>query len=278
MKKSILITGCSSGIGKAAAIALRDKGYQVFATARTEKDCAILNKENLIAVILDVASQNSIHQAYQEVVKHTEGNLYGLINNAGYCQTGAIEDLSNAAIQQQFAVNLFGPIELIRLIVPLMRKQGQGRIINISSISGLISYPYAGAYCATKYALEAITDALRIELADTNIRVSLIEPGPVATNFVNKLISSQENIDWKDSTHRKLYEQDKLLLPKLNRPGEVDPANIVKSIINALESKNPKIRYINFSVYKDVLHKRLLPERWFDAFMVRDLQRSIQQK
>ncbi|MGH8555590.1 MAG: SDR family NAD(P)-dependent oxidoreductase, partial [Gammaproteobacteria bacterium] len=181
--KWILITGASSGIGLCAARELRARGYRVIATARKLDDVDSLGAQGFNAVRLDLSDSASIRAAVAAVVEQTEGHLYALFNNAGFGQIGPLEDLSRAALRAQFEVNLFGIHEITALILPLMRAQGYGRIIQTSSLLGLIALRYRGAYNASKYALEAWSDTLRLELSGTGIHVVLIEPGPITSRF-----------------------------------------------------------------------------------------------
>ena len=182
-QKSILITGCSSGIGLAVAEGLNRSGYRVFATVRRREDIEKLTQKGLESLHLDLDDSFSIQSALHEVLHRTGGTLYALFSNGGYGQPGAVEDLSREAIRVQFETNLFGTMELITRVIPVMRKQGYGRIIQCSSILGFVALPYRGAYIASKYALEGLTDTLRLELSNTPICVSLIEPGPISTRY-----------------------------------------------------------------------------------------------
>ncbi|HSW71066.1 MAG TPA: SDR family NAD(P)-dependent oxidoreductase, partial [Gammaproteobacteria bacterium] len=183
MKKSILITGCSSGIGLCAAEILHKRGYRVFATARKEDDLARLQALGLESVKLDINDSNSIKTALQEVLQRTGGTLDALFNNAGYVQAGAVEDLSREAIRAQFETNVFGPIELITEVLPIMRKQGHGRIIQNSSILGEVTLPFIGAYNASKFALDGFSHSLRQELKGSPIHISIIAPGPILSKL-----------------------------------------------------------------------------------------------
>jgi NAD(P)-dependent dehydrogenase (short-subunit alcohol dehydrogenase family) len=175
--RSILITGASSGIGLCAAHDLRHRGYQVIAAVRKREDMARLEQEGIEAVQLDLANSASIRTAVDKALERTQGRLYALFNNGAYGQPGAVEDLSREMLREQFEVNLFGTHELTRYIIPIMRAQGYGRIIQTSSVLGLVALKYRGAYSATKFALEGLSDTLRMELAGTGIEVILIEPG-----------------------------------------------------------------------------------------------------
>ena len=177
--QSILITGCSSGIGHAAAHALAARGWRVFATARAEADVERLREEGLEALALDLADSASIEAAVEEVRERTGGRLTALFNNGAYGQPGAVEDLSRAVLREQLETNLLGTHELTTRVLPMMRAQGHGRIVQNSSVLGLAALPYRGAYVCSKFALEGLTDTLRQELTGSGIHISLIQPGPI---------------------------------------------------------------------------------------------------
>jgi len=179
--RTIIVTGCSSGIGAYAARALKADGWRVFATARKTEDLAALERDGVEALILDYTKQDTIDQLVKTVTTRTGGKIDALFNNGAYGQPGAVEDLTTDVLRVQFETNLFGWHELTRQVIPFMRTQGRGRIVNCSSILGLLPYRYRGAYTASKYALEGLTLTLRMELAGSGIEVSLIEPGPIAT-------------------------------------------------------------------------------------------------
>ena len=206
-ERSILITGCSSGIGYGVARGLKQRGYRVFATARKQEDVQRLRAEGLESLQLDVADPASIRSAASRVLSETGDRLYALFNNAGYGQPGAVEDLDRDTLRKQFETNLFGAHELTSLVLPAMRRRGEGRIIQNSSVLGLVTLKYRGAYNASKFALEGLTDTLRLELKGTGIRVSLIEPGPIASDFrKNAYRAFKENLDPENSPHRTIYE------------------------------------------------------------------------
>jgi len=181
--RPVLITGCSSGIGYCVAHGLHKRGYNVIASARKLNDVENLRNENLQCIQLDLDDSDSIDRAVDEALRLGNGTIYALFNNASFGQPGAVEDLSRDVLRQQFETNFFGTVELTNRILPIMRRQGFGRIIQNSSVLGLITLCYRGAYNASKFALEGLTDTLRQELADTDIHVSLIEPGPVKSRF-----------------------------------------------------------------------------------------------
>lgn len=273
MTKSILITGCSSGIGLDAALTLQKRGYRVFATARKSEDVQRLKELGLNSFYLDLDKPQSIEDAVSWVLSQTAGTLDALFNNGAYGQPGAVEDLSDLALRAQFETNVFGWHQLIRLILPVMRKQGHGRIIQNSSILGIVSMPYRGAYNASKYAIEGLTDTLRLELAGTNVFISLIEPGPIATNFrVNALAKFRQYIDIEHSVHLPAYQ---VQLARLEKVGKVNgftlqPKDVTGKVIHALESKRPKIRYpVTVPSHLFILLKRLLPTSWLDKMLAK---------
>jgi NAD(P)-dependent dehydrogenase (short-subunit alcohol dehydrogenase family) len=269
--RTVLITGCSSGIGYAAAHRLKARGYRVFATARRTADVARLCEEGLESVQLDLTDSASIHAAVGQILERTGGTLYGLFNNAGYGQPGAVEDLSRAVLRDQFETNVFGTHELNTRLIPVMRRQGFGRIIQNSSVLGLIALPYRGAYNASKFALEGLYDTLRLELANTGIHVCLVEPGPIESRFrANSYAVYQRTIEAANSFHRDRYES---LIARLNKEGAAAPFTlpaeaVVKKVIHALESPRPRIRYyVTFPTYLFATLKRVLPWRTLDRVL-----------
>lgn len=273
MQKSILITGCSSGIGYCAAKALQVRGYQVIAAVRKEEDKARLVAEGLESILLDVNDSQSIALGVEETLSKTNGQLYALFNNAGYGQLGAVEDVRRENFRQQFDTNVFGLQELTNAILPVMRKQGYGRIINVSSVLGIVAMPYRGVYCASKFAVEGLTDALRLELYNTPIHVSLIEPGPIESEFrTTARVLWDTHIDLDNSPHRENYQDFKSNMAKIKQKSifTLGPEAVVKRLIHALESPRPKARYyVTFPTYLLSFLRRILPSRWMDRVMVR---------
>lgn len=270
---SVLITGCSTGIGLNAAITLSELGYQVFATARKQTDVDHLNTLGLNAHLLDLADEPSIDAAFNWVLKQTGGSLYALFNNGAYGQAGALEDLPSQALKEQFQINVFGWHYLTRLVIPVMRQQGFGRIIQNSSVLGLVAMPYRGAYNASKFAIEGYTDTLRLELTGSGIQVSLIEPGPIDTQFrANALAKTLEFIDVKNSVHKDNY---KVQIDRLSKEGPSNkftlPASAVtKKVIHALSSKKAKTRYyVTQPTYIMAFFKRILPFTWLDKILIK---------
>ncbi|RFA31310.1 short-chain dehydrogenase [Alkalilimnicola ehrlichii] len=245
-QQSILITGCSSGIGYAVAHGLKRDGYRVFASARKPADVQRLQTEGLECVQLDLDDSASIRTALEQVLVATGGTLDALFNNAAYGQPGAVEDLSREAIRAQFETNLFGTLELTNRVIPVMRRQGHGRIIQNSSVLGLAALPYRGAYNASKFALEGLTDTLRMELKGSGIAVSLIEPGPIESRFrANAEAAYRRRIKREGSAHEALYAA---LEQRLTNPGKGSgftlPAEaLLKPVRHALRSRRPKPRY-----------------------------------
>ena len=270
-QRSILITGCSSGIGRCVARGLRDRGYRVFASARQPEDVEKLKQQGLEALSLDLACSASIRRAVQQVLQSTGGSLYGLFNNGAYGQPGAVEDLSRAALREQFETNLFGWHELTCLLLPGMRHQGEGRIIQNSSVLGLIALPYRGAYNASKFALEGLTNTLRLELRGSGVFVSLIEPGPIESRFrANAYRMWKKHIDAENSLHRENYIAMAARLAKTGpaAPFTLPPEAVLKKVIHALESPRPKPRYhVTFPTHLFATLRRLLGTRALDRVL-----------
>lgn len=271
--KSILVTGCSTGIGHAVAHGLKARGWRVFASARKRDDVERLQGEGLESLVLDLNDSDSIRSAFAEVMTRTGGRLDALFNNGGYGQVGAVEDLPRDALREQFETNLFGWVELTNLAIPVMRRQGHGRIVMNSSVLGYAAFPYRGAYNAVKFAVEGITDTLRLELAGTGIGVSLVEPGPIVSRFrENCREPFEKHIDWRRSVHRAQYEGQ---LERLNKPGPaapftLPPEAVLARVVHALESRWPRPRYP--VTVPSVLFwwlKRCLPVRAMDWVLTR---------
>tara|TARA_B100000686_G_C16792438_1_gene979722 strand:+ start:1941 stop:2780 length:840 start_codon:yes stop_codon:yes gene_type:complete len=269
--KPVLITGCSSGIGLCVARGLAKRGYWVFATARKSEDVASLKKEGLESLKLDLSDSDSIQYAFNQIITRTGGFLYGLFNNGGFGQPGALEDLPREALRNQFETNVFGLHELTRLVLPIMRKKGEGRIIQNSSVLGFIALPFRGAYIASKYAIEGLTDTLRLELQGTGVYVCLVEPGPILSRFrENAFKMYKENIDISDSPFKTKYGsmekrlQNEITPLPFTLPGDA----VLAKVIHALESSRPKERYyVTFPTYLFGYLKRILPTRLMDYFL-----------
>ncbi|MEY3106331.1 MAG: putative oxidoreductase ybbO [Pseudomonadota bacterium] len=261
--KTILITGCSSGIGYSTAVELKKRGHYVIATARKVEDVNRLKNEGFTVIHLDLADSQSIHKAVSDTLELTGGYCDALFNNGAFGQPGAVEDLSRDVLRYQFESNLFGTHELTNLLIPVMRKQGHGRIIYNSSILGLVAMRYRGAYNASKFALEGLADTLRLELHGTNIHISLIEPGPILSNFrTNSYALYKKNIDHVNSFHKDAYEAMETRLQKEGAAVVFTlPAKaVVEKVIHALEAKQPRIRYyVTFPTYLFAILKRILP-------------------
>lgn len=269
--RNVLITGCSSGIGLCVAQGLKRRGYKVFASARKEEDVRRLRELGLTCLRLDLDDSTSIQDAFEEMMLRTGGKIYALFNNGAYGQPGAVEDLSREVLRAQLETNILGWHELTRLAIPVMRIQGKGRIIQNSSVLGFAAMPYRGAYNCSKYALEGLTDTLRLELEGSGIHVSLIEPGPIQSHFrQNAYLKFKENIDAEHSKHRKQYEAMEARLNKEGAavPFTLPPEAVLRKVIHALESKHPKARYpVTVPTHLFALLKRLLPTRTLDLLL-----------
>ncbi len=271
--RAVLISGCSTGIGRCLALGLYERGYRVFASVRKPEDMASLKEAGLESLVLDLDSSDSIQQAVAEVLEKTQGRLYALINNGAYGLPGAVQDLSRDALRQQFETNLFGTHELTCRVLPVMRAQNEGRIIQMSSILGFMCFPFRGAYQATKYALEGISDTLRLELRGTHVRVSLIEPGPIISCFrENAYAAFRANIDIDNSAYRGQYVR---LIRRLEgqsgrMPFTLPPEAVLKRTIHALEARNPKIRYrVTFPASLFEFLRRILPYSVLDRVLAK---------
>ncbi len=273
--KIVFITGCSTGIGYAAAVELKNRGHRVICSARKDQDVARLQSEGFEALQLDLSESDSIINAVKQLLVLTDRKIDALFNNGAFGQPGAVEDLSRDVLRYQFETNLFGTHELTNLILPVMRKQGYGRIIYNSSILGFVAMKFRGAYNSSKFALEGLVDTLRIELYGTNIKLCIIEPGPITSNFrKNAFALYKKNINPKLSFHKTTYQ---LMEERLQKEGPAAsftlPADaVVEKLIHALESKRPKIRYyVTFPTYLFGFLKRILPSSWLD-YLLRKVQ------
>ena len=266
--RTILITGCSSGIGHHCAHALVERGWRVIAAARREEDAERLVDEGLEALTLDLTDSASIARAVDNVLHRTGGHLDALFNNGGYGQPGAVEDLSRDALRAQFETNLFGWVELTNRVLPVMRAQGHGRIVQNSSVLGLVALRWRGAYNASKFALEGLTDTLRLELADSGVHVALIEPGPIRSRFRDNAYAAYRRwIDADASAHREQYRHTEKRLRGQGdgAPFTLGPDAVLKKLVHALESPRPRARYpVTFPTYLFAFLRRVLTTRMLD--------------
>lgn len=273
MKTSILITGCSSGIGRHCAEKLHEAGYQVIASCRHPNDVAVLNDMGIPCVQLDVTDSASINSALKETLKRTNGRLDMLFNNAAYGQGGAIEDLPVEALRAQFETNIFGLHELTKAVIPIMLRQGHGKIVQNSSVLGLVAMKYRGAYTASKFALEGYTDTLRLELMDTDIHVSLIEPGPIVSKFrENSLRAVNNAIDIDNSRHQENYKKTvaRLASKETSTAFTLGPEAVLVPLQKILDSGKPRPRYyVTKPTYLFGFLRRLVSSKVLDNLLVR---------
>ena len=269
--KTVLITGCSSGIGFCLANGLRAAGYRVFATARKEKDITKLKELGFDAFLLDLASSSSIKAAISKLYQKTD-SLYALINNGAYGQAGALEDISREALEKQFQVNVFGWHELTNLVLPSMKERNIGRVVYISSVLGFVAMPFRGPYVASKFAIEGLVDTLRLELKQTKIKLSLVQPGPIESKFrQNAFLAFKENVDPSNSDYKREY---KAMIERLNSDKNVQftlpPESVLRCVLHALESKTPKNHYrVTFPTKLFGILCRILPSSWMDNILSR---------
>jgi NAD(P)-dependent dehydrogenase (short-subunit alcohol dehydrogenase family) len=268
--RTILITGCSSGIGYACAKGLKARGWRVIATARKPEDLKRLESEGLEALYLDYTEPPSITACVEEVGRRTGGKLDALFNNGAYAQPGAVEDLRREVLEEQFQCNVFGWHQLTRACLPLLRANGGGHIVQCSSVLGLVALKWRGAYNASKFAIEALADTLRLELRPANIHVVLIEPGPIATRFTERALEAFErNIDAVNSNYREAYERQRRRLSKGGtKRFKLPPEAVLDKLVAALESPRPKARYfVTTPTYFMYYARRLLPQRLLDSLL-----------
>lgn len=269
--RAVLITGCSSGIGHCAATTLFDRGYQVYATTRKPEDTDLLSAAGIRTLHLDLDDHQSIEKALTIVLDETGGKLYGLFNNGGFGQSGAVEDIPTHALRAQFETLVFGWHELTRRVIPIMRSQGYGRIVQNSSVLGFAAMPYRGAYNAAKFAIEGLSDTLRLELRGTDIHVSVIQPGPIRSKFRHHAMQKfQQHIDSSNSVHAESYQQT---IDRLNTNGDANrftlgPEAVVDKLIHALESDSPRSRYrVTTPTVAFAIAKRLFPTVVLDRIL-----------
>lgn len=271
---NILITGCSSGIGFDAARTLHKRGWRVFATCRTVEDVHRLESMGMESFVLDYSDSDSVQQAAQEALQRTGGKIDALFNNGAYAIPGRVEDLPRQALRDIFETNVFGQFELVNLLLPSMHRNGRGRIIMNSSVLGFLGIQFRGAYVATKFAMEGLTDALRLELAESPVHVVLIEPGPIATRIRENSIPHFERwIDWENAHRHDLYESR--LRPRLYQADtkkdrfELPSAAVTNCLIHALESLRPKPRYyVTTLTHLMGFAKRVLSTRLLDRLLM----------
>ncbi|RZA04300.1 MAG: SDR family NAD(P)-dependent oxidoreductase [Moraxellaceae bacterium] len=267
----VLVTGASSGIGYYCAIALRNEGYKVIASCRRLEDVEHLRKENIESFQMDLSDSDSVQRGVVEFFNISNGEIYALFNNGAYGQPGAVEDLTREALRKQFETNVFGWCELTNLLLPKMISQGFGRIIQNSSVLGLVAMPMRGAYIGSKFAIEGISDTLRLELKGTGVHVTLIEPGPIRSLFrKNALRAFEENVDIDKSRHKVRYE---VAINRLKKNGDatrftMDPDAVFKKLLHALESRSPRARYyVTIPTYVLGFLKRFLSAKMLDKIL-----------
>jgi len=268
--RAVLISGCSSGIGHALARDLGRRGFRVLATARQAADVEKLSAEGLSCQRLDLDDSGSIAAGAQWALEQSAGNFYALINNGAYGQPGAVEDLSRDALREQFETNVFGTQELTNLLLPELRRRRRGRIVQVSSVLGFVCLPWRGAYNASKYALEALSDTMRMELRGSGVFVSLVEPGPISTRFgINSLRAFDKHLRPQDSVHRDVYESLRANLKNMQRRRfSLPPESVVAPVVHALSATTPRIRYrVTVPTHVFAALKRILPAAALDRML-----------
>jgi len=272
--RSVLITGCSSGIGASAAHIMRGRNWRVFAAARRQQDVDRLSEQGFEAVLLDYEDADSIQNSAETVLQRTDGKLDAVFNNGAYAVPGALEDIPTAALRALFEANFIGWHDLTARLIPSMRANRSGRIVQCSSVLGFVALKYRGAYTASKFALEAYSDTLRQELKGTGLHVSLIEPGPIDTKFTENTLANFDR--WigeaglKSSVHRQTYEKRRVRMES-GEPGpfKLPPEAVVRRLVHALEAKRPKARYhVTVPTTLMAVAKRTLPTGLLDRLCI----------
>ncbi len=273
VRRCALVTGCSSGIGLATAEYLRTRGWRVIPTARKPEDLVMLSERGFRPVRLDLAEGASVAEAAEAAMAQSEGGIGALVNNAGVAQYGAAEDLTREALQHQFAVNTIGVQDLTNRLIPHFRAQGGGRIINVSSVYGRVTAPMVGAYCASKYALEALSDAMRIELRAEGIAVVLMEPGPIFSAFrSNSATHSVAYMHADGGRYQQRYEKrmEKARQPQKKNIFTKPPEAVAVKIGHALEARRPRTRYcVTVPAYAGAFLRRFAPDGLLDRLLVK---------
>jgi NAD(P)-dependent dehydrogenase (short-subunit alcohol dehydrogenase family) len=263
VKDTVLITGCSSGIGRAAARAFLAEDWTVYATARNPADIEALGDAGCELATLDVTDDEDVRRVVDRVIDE-EGELRCLVNNAGFGQFGPMEDVPVDLVRRQFDVNVHGPHRLTRAVLPHMRRQGHGTIVNVSSVAGRVAFPGGGTYCASKFALEAMSDALRAEVSEFDIDVVLVEPGPVETQFSDRAENKLDELE-PSGAYDWFYEafEDTRAMGG-GGPGAVPPEEVAADIVNAASSTKPPARYPVGAVARIGVLARFVPDHLRD--------------
>lgn len=280
--KTVLVTGCSSGIGLATAKLLKENGWRVAPTARKAEDLEMLRIEGFDPIQLDITDSASIAYASNEVLRRFEGQLGALVNNAGFGITAAMEDCSRDMLRSVFEVNLFGLQELTNRFIPIFRKQGTGRIVNISSVLGELSLPFAGAYSASKFAVEAASDALRRELFDSGVSVSIVQPGPIDTKFSKNLAHRTDEFKGNPESPFLSFYKEAIETRKNGTAGRTaegfmkPPSAVAEAVFQCLEKARPPRRTrVTAPAHFGAFARRFLPVSWIDSFIIRSLKKKL---
>jgi NAD(P)-dependent dehydrogenase (short-subunit alcohol dehydrogenase family) len=269
----ILVTGCSSGIGRATALEAFARGHRVFATARNRNDLVELERtDRLTTLTLDVTDRPSILAAVDEILARA-GRVDAVVNNAGYGHYGAVEEITPAEWKSQFEVNFFGAIDVVQAVLPAMRRAGHGTIVNVSSVAGRLPIPFAAAYCSAKHALGALSDSLRVEVAPFGIRVVVVEPGPIDTQFAERARAIVAPLIARPGPYRRLYAGAERAMNGDFQVGSLPPESVARVILRAIESSRPRTRYRVTAMARVLIPvRRLLPDRLMDFLMRRSLR------
>lgn len=281
-KKTVLVTGCSSGIGRATARLLRSKGWEVIPTARKADDLDMLRLDGFAPVALDLADSPSVQAAAEAVKIQCGGKLGAIVNNAGFGLASAVEDAPRDMLRDIFEVNVFGMQELTNSFIPMFRKQRYGRIINVSSVLGELSLPFAGVYSASKYAVEALSDAMRRELFDSGIAVSIIQPGPIETRFSHNLAYRTDRYPKNPHSPFAAFYKEAIETRKTGKAHRTagafmkPPEAVAAAIFQCLESSRPKLRYrVTIVAHFGAFSRRAFSAAWIDAIMASGIRKKL---
>ena len=270
-QKTVFVTGCSSGIGLCIARKLHNSPFRLIASCRKQEDVERLNSEGIETIMLDLACEESVTNGAAKLSEMTNNRIFGLINNGAYGQPGAVIDLRRSVLREQFETNVFGTQQLTNLLLPMMLPYGEGRVIQISSILGFICLKFRGAYNASKFALEGLTDTMRLEHANTGVQFSLVEPGPITSEFrKNAYAMFARHIDTKNSFFKDSYASVDKRLKESERARFTLPADAVhRAVWHALTHSKPRIRYrVTIPTKIMMVLKRVFPDRVMDAFLL----------
>ncbi len=280
--KTAVVTGSSTGIGRATARMLKADGWRVLGTVRKQPDADALQEEGIEPLMMDAADTASVARAADQVRTRCRDGLGALVNNAGIGLTGAMEDFQRDDFRRQFEINVFGMQEFTNLLLPAFLDQRRGRIVYMSSILGKVAIPFTGLYAASKFAMEGMADALRVELTGTGVAVSIVEPGPIESEFRRTAVrEALSSVLERDSRFSAVYDREirrREDAPQSEKAFMLPPEAVARKVRHALTSPRPRIRYpVTVPAHAGVFLKRVLPDRVVDAILARPVKKMLRQ-